>query len=199
MSDLPFINFTYKSPHEDIENLLGFNVDGSVNVKYTLTMLRNLLLHNVDIVNKLLKNIDHISDIQSIGYGIISAKITSSDILQNLVDENILRENIKELNDSEININEINFIDDTETNNHRLELINNLINDNDFQDEISNHSESDSESSDIICDNDSKRYIIKKYTDLIEENENNYYHDQDLDETNDDCDTKYIECNQYSY
>jgi hypothetical protein len=185
MSELFCINFTYKSPHEDTESVMGFNPDGSVNIKYTLMALRDMLVHNVNIMNKLIEKYDVITDIIPIGYGVVGISTNYPSVVQTLVDNNILTKNPDDLEDEETIMNELNFLDDEETNQDRLNFINNLTNQNDatdatdiFGNNDNNKSGSDSgsESDDIIRDDKNTKSILNKYIDII--NENNSVEDE---------------------
>lgn len=94
-----FINLTYKTPHEDVESFTKFQNDGKVDVKYILTSMCDLLMNNVDKLNKLLENVDNIEDIVPIGYGIIQIKMGKNgkqvndvmkDIIVKLMDDKVL-------------------------------------------------------------------------------------------------------------
>ncbi|XWV26017.1 hypothetical protein QJ857_gp1063 [Tupanvirus soda lake] len=171
MSEVSCINFTYKSPHQDIESVMGFNSDGSVNIKYTLISLRNLLSHNINILNKLIEKSENITNIIPIGYGVVGINIDSPTITQYLLDENILTKMSENMED-EVEIGEFNFSDDEETNQDRLNIVNNLTNHNDtnniFDNDLS-ESDSDSESDDIIDDEKNTKSILSKYIGIINE------------------------------
>ena len=165
-----YINFTYNSPHEDIESSLGFNNDGSINVKYTLNTMKNILTYNLSIINKLLDKVDTIKNIESVGYNKIEIAITSKNDFENLIKDNVLfTQPIIDQPDE----NDINFSDDEETNQDRLNMINNMVNKNDFQAIFDKHSdsESDKESDDIISDEKNTKSILSKYSNFIKDEE----------------------------
>jgi hypothetical protein len=178
MSEITCINLTYKSPEEDIGNSIGFNPDGSVNVKYTLLSLRELLTQNLSVINKLIEKTDNISDIIPIAYGMVGIKINSPTVLKNLLDNNILIEHVE--NTEEPIIDELNFSEEEETNQERLNMINNLTNQNDsqiiFNKDIESDTDTDSETDDILDDGPNTKSILDKYIGVI--------NDQDSDEDN---------------
>ena len=172
------INFTYKSPNEDMALVMGFNPDGTVNVKYTLMALRDLLIENTNKINKLIEKHYAITDILPIEYGNIEIITNSPDIVQSLVDEQILTTKLDSSDNEDSDFDGSNFSDDDETNQERLHLINNLVNQNEInsifnQNEIESESDTDSESEsdEIIDDDDNKHSIITKYKKMISEND----------------------------
>lgn len=168
MSKIFCINLTYKSPYEDFENLNGFYPDGKTNINYSLLAMRNLLLDNVNTINQLLEVSENISDIIPIGYGMIEVKINMPDVLQKLVNTNVLTESIIGVGSEELGADEIRFSDDEETNQDRLGRINNLTNQNDIPvDFDESYTDSDSESDGLIDDENSKKSIINKLNDII--------------------------------
>jgi hypothetical protein len=177
MTDTSYINFTYKSPHEDVESVMGHNPDGSVNIKYTLLALRDLLTHNLNIVNKLLEKNDDIFDINPIGYGIVS--IDANTITkESLLNANILIKQPNVLENEEI-LDDIYISDEEETNQNRLGIINNLVNLNDTHASNINTTDSDTDSDDIIDDKINTRSIVDKYLNIINEK----YSDDDSSES----------------
>lgn len=182
MAEISCINLTYKSPHEDVENLIGFNPDGTVNVKYTLLSMKELMLQNLNVITKLLEKTDNITDIIPIGYGIVEVKINSINVLKNLMDAKIVINPPNIAETDEINVDELHFSDDDETNQARLDLINNLVNQNDSQSIFNKGSDSESDDDEIIGDEKNTKLILDKYNNFI----NN---DSDTDsETLDSCD-----------
>ena len=186
------INFTYKSPFEDIMRTGGFNPDGSMNVRYSLLMLRNLLNKNIDILDKLLLNTDHISEIVPIDQQLIEIKFSLDSVKKELADNHVISViSVTNLNhddldndDEEQTIssepsdieNESELFDGTEseTNYHRLTMINNLTNQNHHMDIFPNsdsHSESDIDSDlgsdDLINDFENRKLILNKYQNLF--------------------------------
>lgn len=180
MSNYPCINLTYTSPHEDIEKTMGFNPDGSVNIKFTLLSMQNLLKHNLDVISRLIKESDSITDIVPLGYKIVAINVKSNDLTEILFKDNILITQPQILeNDTEIPMNELHFSDeDTETNYQRLIMVNNLVNTDDSSyifnelDTLNvSSSQSQSDSDDIIDDEENRKSIINKYVQLVNENE----------------------------
>lgn len=172
MTELICINLTYKSPHEDVENCMGLNSDGTVNSKFTLLSLKNLLTHNLDTINKLLEKSENITNIIPIGYDIVEIKINSPNVLKNLMDDNIVikRDNINDTD--EINPGDIYFSDE-ETNEERLNMINNLVNQSETQSIFNKNTDSetefDSDNDDIIEDEKNSKSILNKYVNIIDE------------------------------
>lgn len=173
MSEIGYINFTYKSPHQDIDSVTGINSDGSVNVKYTLLALRELLSNNLIIINKLIDKSNNITNISPVGYGVISINIDSPIVTQNLIENNIIKKTIEKMED-DVAENYFVFSDEEETNNDRLNIVKNLVTQNDVDDIFDNNnndSESDynSESDDLIGDDNNTKSILDKYIDIINE------------------------------
>ena len=189
MSELFCINFTYRSPHEDTETVMGFNSDGTVNVKYTLMALRDMLVHNTNIINKLIEKHDIITDIVPIGYGYVGVSTNYPSIAQTLVELNVLAKKIDDLENEEAGIDEFNFSDDEETNQERLNSVNNLINQNDTNCIFNNNdseTNSKSESDDIIDDEHNTNSILSKYINIIGERESDNSNDSNKSESTDD-------------
>ncbi|XWV24776.1 hypothetical protein QJ856_gp1007 [Tupanvirus deep ocean] len=171
MSEVSCINFTYKSPHQDVESVMGFNSDGSVNIKYTLISLRNLLHHNINLINKLIEKSENITNIIPIGYGVVGVNVNSPTLTQDLIDENVLTK-LSETMEDEVEIGEFNFSDEEETNQDRLNVVNNLTNHNDTNNIFNNDltdSDTDSETDDIIDDEKNTKSILSKYIGIINE------------------------------
>lgn len=174
MAEILCINLTYKSPHEDVEDSIGLNPDGTVNCKFTLITLRNLLEKNLEVVKKLLENADNVTDIVPIGYGIVEAKINSESVKNSLFDDNVLlKASLDNSNDDFLD--QIHYDDsNSETNEERFAMINNLTNQNDSQ-MIFNRENSDSEQTEsgdeIIDDSKNAKLILEKYRDVITNNE----------------------------
>lgn len=168
-----YLNLSYKSPHEDLESSLGYNSDGTINIKYTLLTLRNMLLKNVETINKLIDNADNVTNISSTGLNIIEVKVNSV-VLKELKEMNVLLDQ-SDTESDEQNINYFDLSDDNvETNNDRLNMINNLINRNDINYVIDKEYESESEiescsETDIIDDDKNTKIILNKYRSIITE------------------------------
>ena len=177
-----YINLTYKSPEEDIGNSIGLNPDGSINVKYTLQTIRELLSHNLNTINKLIEKADNITNIIPIGYGLVGINIDSPVILENLLENNIITKHPEIL--EEPTIDELIFSEDEETNQERLNMINNLISQDDSQNILDNknNSDSDSEADDILDDETNTKSILNKYIHIMSSQDSD-------DENNDENDT----------
>lgn len=175
MSQISNINLTYQSPYEDIISSLGINPDGTTNIKYTLTSIRNLLQQNVNVLNSLLAEVDDITDIIPIGGEMISIKFNTNAIQKKLLENNVLI--IPSIN-MEDSIEENYFVNDDkdETNIDRLNMVHNLINQNDIPNNIDvisyrdsdRDSDSDSEDNDILDDNTNIEAIIYKYHNIAD-------------------------------
>lgn len=166
MSDRNFINFTYNSPHEDVEKAIGHNSDSTLNVKYTLTSLQYLLQHNLGIIEKLLEHQDVITNINSLGYNSVEIEISSPEVVTELCDSGVL---VKHVDPGDSDASENILSDDEETNAVRYTGIANLINQNDNRvifDKLSSDSESDKQ--DIVNDDLYVASIVDKYYDYLE-------------------------------
>ena len=185
MTEIFAIKFTYKSPCEDVDACCGFNSDGSINVKYTLATLREMLLQNVSIIDKLLEKSENITTINPIGYGVVQATVNSDPVLRTLLDDNVLHnapENADNENEYNNYLNEFHFSDDEETNQDRLNMVNNMTNQNDSQTIFNKDSDSDSDSgseSDIIDDENNTKSILDKYNNILNANRSDDSSDSD--------------------
>jgi len=81
-----YINFTYGSPYDDIIKNTGLNPDLSINIRYTLTIIRDQLLKNVNLINYLLENSDSVTNINPIDPTHISIKINDDLKLKEMID-----------------------------------------------------------------------------------------------------------------
>lgn len=174
MTETAYINLTYISPHEDIEKSLGLNSDGTVNAKYTLICMKELLTNNLLVINKLLDEVNNIVDITPVGYGIVEIKV-KSEVIQKLLDDNILITHpIKNENSDESNTDEWSIDDTDETNQDRLNMISNLINQDDSQNifgsACTSDAESEAELDDIINDEKNAASILNKYCEILIKN-----------------------------
>lgn len=165
--DSLYINLTYRSPCEDLEDSIGFNPDGSINISYTIVSIRNLLEQNINILNELLSETENITNIILNNNGKIEIKLKSLVVIQKLIDKDIIVKNLY------LDENIIDNIDssDEESNNTRFEMINNLTSQNDSQYIFNRKSESeyssDSSSDSIINDVTNQKSIIDKYKTFI--------------------------------
>lgn len=169
-----YINFNYNSPHEDVENCLGFNPDGSINIRYTLESLKNLLQENLQIVNELIDNVDEIQSVTPIGYNRVELVTNTNSLLDKLLEKNIVTVvTNEEIEDQMDDLSDLN-ISDEETNNDRLNIINNLTNLNNAQIlsiEKNSDTEQESDSDELIEDEKNATSIINKYSDFIQKSE----------------------------
>lgn len=172
--NLVFVNFSYKSPHEDVEKCTGYNSDGSINIKYTLNSLKNLFLNNLDIINNLMDRSDKIESIHSIGVDLVSITMNDKNEENILLNKDILYKNTDE---DEYESNDESYYqssDEEETNQERLNRVNNLTNNEQSQiiyeknqySEDESGSESDNDS--IIEDPKNAIEILKKYNNFAE-------------------------------
>ena len=163
MSNEVYINFNYQSPYEDLVNVMGFNPDGSANIRYTLFAMKKLLQHNINLLDKLVEKIDCISDIIPIGPGMIEVKFDPGAQIQkeHLVENQILTCLVDEESSAEDP-----YEDRIETNNDRLAKIDNLTNLSEFPG-ITEVSESDSDADDIVGDTNNQKILLDKYQSLL--------------------------------
>lgn len=185
MQYLSYINLTYSSPSEDMINLLGTNPDGTTNIKYTLTSMRNLLQQNINVLDNLLTEVNTITDITPIGFDMISINFTSDTIQKQLLENNTII--ISQINDEDLDTNdEENYFNDdnndSETNIDRLNMVRNLINLNDIPNNLEiipqNESDDENEDNDLLDDKPSIEAIVNKYNHIIAD-------DSDLDSNSD--------------
>ena len=178
MTETSFINLTYTSPSEDIENFLSINPDGSINAKFTLLSMKGLLSKNLAIINKLIDESDHIIDIIPINYNLVEIKIDSTEKVNELIENETLINNPDTFSDEQ---NEEFGFDNLETNQDRYNMIKNLINyhdmENIFDEKSSCESDTDSDDDAIISDKRNYLSVLNKYSMLI--NESNIDSDDD--------------------
>ena len=193
MAEISCLNLTYKSPTEDIEQCMGVNSNGTVNIKYTLKSLQNLLQENLNVVNKLIEKADHVTDIVPIGYGLVEVKINSTIVLKNLMDNKIIiQPNIDNEYQDDI-IDDLNiYIDNEETDADRLAIINNLVNSGELPDILKNPNDesdsgSESESDDLIADEKNTKSIINKYSSFLNTEE----YSEEINSSDEDADEDY--------
>lgn len=151
------INFTYESPSVDIIQNSGFNSDASINVKYTLTSVRDNLLKNIDLLNYLLENSNFIENINLMNLNCV-INVNDELKLKEMLDLKI----ICPLNNSYIETNRMDNSEETHTD--RLNMVYNLTCKNDFSSYSNSSSDSDS---DLIFDTQKQIYICDKYYELM--------------------------------
>ncbi|AGC02082.1 hypothetical protein H012_gp375 [Acanthamoeba polyphaga moumouvirus] len=167
MSKYGTINFTYGGPYNDIIGSASYYDDGTVNIKYTLLSLKNLLLHNVNIIDKLLEN-NNIKNIM-VNDTDISVEVDSNESYEQLVKDEVL------INETD---NFSDYSGEIETNQDRLNRVLNMTNINEteniFGNEIksddifnSDSENSDSESNDLLNDDKAHKYLFNAFELLI--------------------------------
>lgn len=172
MSEETYINFTYKSVNEDFKNSIGYNPDSSINITYTLMTIRNLLLNNVKIIDRLLEYNKSIKEMVPINNS-IKISFFSEEIKKILQEEgtiNYIPLHINENNEFRIFDNE----EIPETNYDRLSMIHNLTRVDNLSDldTILNsdgiiYSTSESEVDELIYDKENINNLVNKYQNLI--------------------------------
>lgn len=179
MEDLLCINFTYRSPNEDIENAMIFDKDGVSDVKQTLFKLHALLTENINKINYLLENADHIVDIIAVGYGMVGICLKSETVERDLLNNQTLIKHDNTLENEDLHPNDFDLIDEEETNQKRLEIVNNLVAQDDSHQLFcrSEASDSDSDIDDVIDIEKDSKYILEKYIGLINKDISNSEHE----------------------
>ncbi|AGF85181.1 hypothetical protein QJ854_gp601 [Moumouvirus goulette] len=174
MSKYGTINFTYGGPYNDIISSASYYDDGTINTKYTLLSLKNLLLHNVNIINKLLEN-DGVKNIMVNNID-ISVEVDSNESYEQLIKDDIL------INEAEIFSD---YSGEIETNQDRLNRVLNMTNINEteniFGHEINNEDifnsdseNSDSDSNELLNDKKAHKYLLNAFELLINSERDNY-------------------------
>uniref|UniRef100_A0A6G6ABP0 Uncharacterized protein n=1 Tax=Borely moumouvirus TaxID=2712067 RepID=A0A6G6ABP0_9VIRU len=164
MKKLGAINLTYDGPYNDIVNLASYYEDGTMNVKYTLLSLKNLLLQNVNVIDKLLEN-NMVKNI-TIGDVKISVEIESVEHFEKLVEDEVLVTEEEEIF--------TDYSGEIETNQDRLNRVLNMTNINEteiiFGQEVNNDTfNSDSESSEsesetnLLNDDKAHKYLFNAF------------------------------------
>lgn len=163
-----YINFSYTSLYDEINNSMGLNADGSTNVKYSLTTLRNKLNENIEILDKLIDNVDNITNIYPVNTKSIAIWIESDQIKQDMLTSNVIREELLHSDSNPVSDTDTDSSDD-ETNTGRLHMLHNIINTE--EDIYGNIYDSDTESeSDNFLDDISNRIDLINYYDSYIEN-----------------------------
>lgn len=158
-----YVNFTYKTPHEDFFNCQGINADGSVNIKYTLLNLRNMLSENIKIITMLMEKSDHILALEPVGYNELQISFSSKEVEDEMLNNNVISKMTGNNSGDDDVILNIFSDSDEETNQDRLRSINNIVSQNDMGMIFKVDSKSDSESDTILDDEENTKTIIKKY------------------------------------
>nr|WBF70640.1 hypothetical protein [Megavirus caiporensis] len=169
MSNYGIIKFNYEGPSVDVVNCTGLYSDGTINTKYTLQSLKNLLQNNIKIIDKLLSLNDHVSNLVVCDDD-VTVEITSNDIFTQLINEEI----ILNVNQDEENIH---FTNETETNQDRLNRILNMTNVNESENIFGDaSSDTDLDDSDDVDDTEinylptdqrALRFIIDNFDKLV--------------------------------
>jgi len=165
-----YINFTYKNPDDDFREATSLYENGDVNVKYTLTVMRDKLNENLQRVNKLIESSENIDGLLQDHEGII---VWAKDgIREQLHKDGVIRgarQNPESDSSSEEEAN-------NETHSERLRMINNILNTgwNRYSDR---DSESETESSDVVEDVVGAMTLVDYYDHFMGENDfQNEYH-----------------------
>lgn len=161
-SEIKYINLTYSSPNHDIEDCMGLNPDGDVNVKYTLTSMRDKLAENVDVLNKLLEQTDNIAGLFSADRGAVAVCISSPEAMDSMFKNNLIRDTKIVTSDDESN--EESSKEDHETHTDRLRMMKNLIFSSDAPQDDDSSDSSDSEYIDIHGMNE----LLDRYNGLLD-------------------------------
>lgn len=122
-----------------IDNI-GINSDNSVNIKNTLTNMKNDLMNNIMIINHLLEKSNYVNDLIMID-DIISIKISDSDVLKKLLESKAI---------VEITDEDSGTISESEEHGSDVKDISSL-----------------SSSEDLVTDDRYKIYIMNKYKKYI--------------------------------
>jgi hypothetical protein len=181
-----YVNFSYSSPNNDIEECTGLNFDGSININYTLKSMRNKLMENVDLLNKLIENYSKsISGIYAAGYNDVAISVDSKKAIDEMLKLKLIRTTKSEFDDIDnafgLSDRSSDSESDEETHTSRLRMINNLVRTGESQN-INSNSDSESESSDYIEDAENMMSILCKYNDLINKNGDNDNHGNHSDD-----------------
>lgn len=162
MAEQYFVNFDYESPNQDFENCLAYYVDGTINFKVTLLTLKNRLINNIAIIDNLLEECNSIEDFNHYNSDKIEIKLRSDESKQKLLESGAISSDQQENQ----------YYDEEETNIHRYNSINRLINRTDIG---SDFEDSDTESNDyeILDDKKNLDSLISKYCDYVSDDEGN--------------------------
>ncbi|MEM3062878.1 MAG: hypothetical protein QW303_04975 [Nitrososphaerota archaeon] len=160
MSNKIFVNLDYGPLDKDFEKFRGTNPDGSVNVKYTLTMLHKNLQNNAKIISKLLENVNYINSISVANSCLMEVETESTNIW-----DNILNVRTEEPDNGVDDFPEEN----DETNYDRYKLITNMTNysNPNIQMENVELTSSEDESDQEIVDKKNLDHIFEKYVRIV--------------------------------
>lgn len=156
-----FVTFTYTQPNADLDNCTGHNPDGTINAKYTLASMKDLLERNLSMVNKLIDVADSITDIIPVGFGHVEIKLDNDVAYQKLIDSGVTMATLDDLNSDSDDWNHL--ADAPESNQTRFNMLNNLINMDEY--EFVEHTDSDGDP--LISDERNINLIIDKYSQLL--------------------------------
>jgi len=84
------VNFTYDSPHVDIELCAEFDSRGNIDIEKTLTKFKQRLEDNVELINKLLDYKTHIINICPINYGQVAIMTNSPQVSTQMIDAKLV-------------------------------------------------------------------------------------------------------------
>ncbi|MEM0354017.1 MAG: hypothetical protein QXW79_00410 [Thermoplasmata archaeon] len=154
------VSLNYGPLDKDFEKFKGTNPDGSINIKYTLSMLYDNLLNNANIIAKLLENVNSINRINVVNSYLMEIETKSKNIL-----DNNLNARTEELENDVDDFSDEN----DETNYGRYKLITNMTNYSNpiIQMENCDLTSSEDESDQEIVDKKNLDHIFNKYVKII--------------------------------
>lgn len=150
------INLTYVGPQEDMIAVIGYNTDKTLNVKFSLLNFKNLLMNNINVIDKLLDYADNIKDLKFTDNGKIRVIIDDDVIEEKLLKDKVL------IDDTIIDEEDIVYSDE-ESNESRLDNLYNIINRDNFNQD---DSESSSSSDELISDEKNINNLISRFSKL---------------------------------
>lgn len=118
-----YINFNYKSPHEDMTKCISYNNNGSVNVGMTLNNYKRMMEDNLEVVEKLITHSKDIDNVMVSGYDLVNIGFKSRVVCDNLLKEGIIKEHNESGSESD---DELTMSSDEETNIQRLRGLENI-------------------------------------------------------------------------
>uniref|UniRef100_A0A6C0LR88 Uncharacterized protein n=1 Tax=viral metagenome TaxID=1070528 RepID=A0A6C0LR88_9ZZZZ len=177
-----YLKFTYNNPVEDMHLVKGLNIDGTINIKYSLYALKQKLMENVKYIDKLLEVSNQINNILIDGEDILvtieSDTVKKSMLALKLItlDSNVDEQNLNEQIYQEL------YEQNEETNTDRCKKIMNLSNMNRLKPLFTNEQREDSESeNEIISDDKNFDAIAETYYTYINSNRHKYYEKSETD------------------